>query len=51
MAVDIKEINTDKSTEEEIEKRLLTSMLDSLYKNNHIDINVYKKVKADIKKL
>lgn len=46
MAVDIK----NKSTEKEIEKRLLSAMLDSLYTQEYIDINVYKKVKAEIKK-
>lgn len=42
---------TNKTTEEEIKKRLLAAMLDSLHKNNYIDGAVYKKVKADIKKL
>jgi hypothetical protein len=50
MAVDTLELNTDKSTEEEIKRRLLTAMLDSLYTQEFIDINVYKKVKAEIKK-
>ena len=50
MAEDTLELNTDKSTEEEIKRRLLTAMLDSLYTQEFIDINVYKKVKAEIKK-
>lgn len=50
MAVDILELNTDKSTEEEIRKKLMIAMLDSLYTQKFIDINVYKKVKAEIEK-
>lgn len=50
MAVEIKELNINNSTEDEIKDKLMIAMLESLYNNKMIDINVYKKVKAEIEK-
>lgn len=46
----VKEQIEDKQLDKEIERRVLSAMLKSLYKNKYIDINVYKKVEAEINK-
>jgi len=47
LAVELKEKN---STKDEIREKLMVAMLESLYKQEMIDINVYKKVKAEIER-
>ena len=43
----VKEKNT---TDEEVKEKLMMAMLESLFKKDMIDANVYKKVKAEIKR-
>ena len=50
MPVEAKELDIDSSTEEKIREKLMMAMLESLYKQNMIDVNIYKKVKAEIRK-
>lgn len=47
MVAGVKEKNT---TDEEVKEKLMMAMLESLFKKDMIDANVYKKVKAEIKR-